>query len=153
MTPGTDVSENTRALVVTGSSAGGIEALTAVVSSLKRDFPAPIVVAQHLDPKLQSRLGEILASRSQLPVKVVQQELPLQDGSIFVIPPGYDVEITDKHVRVERATNEHRAKPSIDRLFRTAAESFGERLIAVILSGMGSDGVVGAREVKKQGGR
>jgi two-component system, chemotaxis family, CheB/CheR fusion protein len=139
-------------LVVTGSSAGGIEALSALVASLPRDFPAPIVVAQHLDPNQPSRLGEILAGRSPLPVVRVTDRGSLQPGTIYVVPAGRDVEITDDGDVIVRGSAERHAQPSVDRLFRTAAESYGERLVGVILSGMGSDGVSGARAVKEHGG-
>jgi two-component system, chemotaxis family, CheB/CheR fusion protein len=138
-------------LVVTGSSAGGIEALSTLVGTLTADFPAPIVIAQHLDPHQQSRLGEILRARSVLPVRVVETGEVLVPGTVYVVPSGHDVEINDGHVSVVH-DGERRARPSVDRLFRTAAAAYGERLVAVILTGMGSDGVAGAREVKKTGG-
>ena len=73
-------------LVVVGSSAGGIGVLSGLVSSLPDDFDAPLVVAQHLDPKRESHLQEILARKSPLPVKTVTEHQPLQAGTIFVVP-------------------------------------------------------------------
>ena len=138
-------------LVVTGSSAGGIEALCLLVGSLPANFAAPIVIAQHLAPKHRSHLATILRSKSVLPVVMVDEHERLVPGTIFVVGPDHDVEITDDHAATFIATRSG-SKPSIDRLFASAAESFGERLIALIFSGMGSDGTAGARVVKEYGG-
>ena len=73
-------------LVVVGSSAGGIGALSGLVSSLPDDFDAPIVVAQHLDPNRESHLQKILARKSPLPVKTVTEHEPLRAGVVFVVP-------------------------------------------------------------------
>jgi len=138
-------------LVVTGSSAGGIEALCLLASSLPADFGAPIVIAQHLAPNHQSHLANILRSKSALPVVTVDARVGLVPGTIYVIGPDHDVEITDDHAQTFIVARSG-PKPSIDRLFATAAESFGDRLIAIIFSGMGSDGTAGARVVKEHGG-
>jgi len=142
---------STAQLVVIGSSAGGIEALSTFVASLPEDFPAPIVIAQHLDPQYPSRLREILAARTTLPVHASFDQEHMQVGHIYVIP-------ADRHVTIADTTltllGDHigRPKPSINLLFSTAAEAYGEGLIAVILTGSGSDGAVGAQEVKRAGG-
>jgi len=138
-------------LVVVGASAGGIEALSALTTALPPDFPAPIVIAQHLSPHRVSSLAEILSRRTQLPVRTVTAQEPLEPGVIFVVPPDRDVMITDHEVQV-RHEDGVGPRPSVDLLFRSAAEVFGEELIAVILSGSGSDGAAGAREVKAAGG-
>jgi two-component system CheB/CheR fusion protein len=138
-------------LVVTGSSAGGIDALLALVAGLSADFPAPIVIAQHLDPTHPSRLPAVLAQRSPLPVRLVGERDELQQGSIYVVPPDRDVVVEDGAVMV-RQVDRSGPKPSIDRLFATAAESYGDRLVGVIFSGMGNDGLAGARAVKEHGG-
>jgi two-component system CheB/CheR fusion protein len=138
-------------LVVIGASAGGIEALVRLVSTLPADFPAPIVIAQHLEPSRVSHLREILARRSTLTVRTVNDSETLAPGVIFVVPSNRDVEITDHAVTVQR-DRPGRPKPSIDRLLETAASVFGEGLIAVILTGTGSDGAEGARRVKEAGG-
>jgi two-component system CheB/CheR fusion protein len=141
-------------LVVVGSSAGGIEALSTLVATLPADFPAPLVLAQHLDPTYPSHLGEILARRSTLPVRTVTDQEPLLPGVVYVVPADRHVEITDHIVRL-RTNNDDRQtgpKPSVDRLLTSAARVYGERLIAVILTGTGSDGAAGARAVKAAGG-
>lgn len=138
-------------LVVIGSSAGGIEALTTLVAGLPVDFAASLVIAQHLAPDQVSHLGEILARHTPLPVVWVRQQEALQPGVIYVVPADHDVEISD-HAVILRPHAEGRSTPSVNRLFRSAAHAHGERLIGVILTGAGSDGASGAREVKAAGG-
>jgi two-component system, chemotaxis family, CheB/CheR fusion protein len=162
-------------LVVIGASAGGLDALSGLLEALPEDFQAPIVVAQHLDPNRVSRLPEILARRSTLPVRAVEQDGALEAGVVYIVPPNRHAELSDGHVHLfgmltgdeldERAGQETTARlsvapavpsrqpvPSIDHLLASAAEGYGDRLIAVILSGSGSDGAAGAREVKQAGG-
>src|SRR5690349_18871028 len=88
-------------LVVIGASAGGVEALSVLVSTLPADFPAPIVIAQHLDPHRPSHLQQILARRSPLPVQTVTDRTLLKAGTIFVVPSNRDVAITDSHITFE----------------------------------------------------
>jgi two-component system CheB/CheR fusion protein len=137
-------------LVVIGSSAGGIEALSTIVHSLPIDFPAPIVVAQHLDPTRPSLLQEILARHSTLPVRLVDKRAALQPGCVYVVPANQDVEIVDGWMSLKPGGTA--AKPSVDRLFSSAAAVFGQNLVAVVLTGTGSDGAVGARAVHEAGG-
>jgi two-component system CheB/CheR fusion protein len=143
--------QRNNAVVVIGASAGGIEALTALVRTLPANFPAPIVIAQHLDPRRESHLDEILASRSTLPVRRVSGQQPLEPGTLFVVPQNMYVEIVDDEVHVT-SDDGRPPLPSIDLLFTTAAASYGESTIAVILSGTGNDGAAGARDVKAAGG-
>jgi two-component system, chemotaxis family, CheB/CheR fusion protein len=138
-------------LVVVGSSAGGIEALSTLVGTLPADFPAPIVIAQHIDPARESHLADILGRRGKLPVRTIIEETKLQPGVIFVVPANRHVEVSDSHVRV-RAVRADGPIPSVDLLLTSAATAYGERLIAIILTGSGSDGAAGAREVNAAGG-
>src|SRR5215510_3626376 len=140
-------------LVVVGSSAGGVGALSTLVSTLHRSFPAPIVIAQHLDPQRPSQLGSILERRSTLPIVVVSEQGPtkLEGGRIYVVPSNRHVRIVDGHVHLEGDHND-RPKPSVDMLLSSAAQSYGEHLIAIVLTGSGSDGAAGAVDVKNAGG-
>ncbi|MBV9577462.1 MAG: PAS domain-containing protein [Chloroflexi bacterium] len=139
-------------LVVVGASAGGIEALSTLVGTLPPTFPAPIILAQHLDPSRFSHLREILANRASLPVRTVQDQEHLENGTIYVVPSDRHVEISDHSVHVLAEPGRGRPAPSIDLLLASAADAFGEQLIAVILTGLGSDGADGARRVKEMGG-
>jgi len=145
------VSDERDSLVVVGSSAGGIEALSVLVGTLKKEFPAPIVLAQHLDPHRPSLLGEILGRKTQLPVVQVENQSTLEKGKVYVIPSNRHVVIRDGQVALE-SDHGDRPRPSIDLLLSSAARTYGDRLIAVILTGAGSDGADGAVEVKNAGG-
>lgn len=143
--------QNVTQLVVIGASAGGIEALLTLIGSLPAEFPAPIVIAQHLDPRRPSQLAALMSGRSHLPVHSIEGEEPLLPGTVYVVPADRDVEITDHHVTL--LTHAGRgSKPSIDYLLTSAAHRFGEGLIAVILTGTGTDGAAGAQAVKAYGG-
>ena len=139
--------------MLVGASAGGVGALSTLVSTVHKNFPAPIVLAQHLDPQRPSHLGSILERRSKLPVVVVDESspTPLEGGKIYVVPSNKHVKISDGHVYLEE-DHAHGPKPSVDRLLSSAAKAYGEHLIAVVLTGSGSDGAAGAVDVKNAGG-
>lgn len=134
-------------LIAIGASAGGIEAIATVLAALPTNFPLPIVVAQHLDPHYPSRLAEVLARSSRLPIHTITDGDPIAPGVIYVTPEARHVEIDDGRLRLLTDAGD-RPMPSINRLLSSAAKAFGEHLIAVILTGTGSDGTAGAREVK-----
>jgi PAS domain S-box-containing protein len=138
-------------LVVVGSSAGGIDALSRLVAGLPSGFAAPIVVAQDIDPTRVSHLHEILGRRTSLRVVTLETVERLEPGVIYVVPANRNVKISDHSVAVA-ADSLTGPMPSIDRLLRSASGAFGENLIAVILSGAGSDAAAGARAVKVGGG-
>lgn len=138
-------------LVVLGASAGGIEVLSTLVAALPADFPAPLVIAQHLDPTRPSHLGEILGRQTALPIHSVTAREPLSPGTVYLAPPNCHLLITLGAIEPAEE-GPGRSKPSIDLALSSAAAAYGEQLIAVILSGTGSDGAAGARLVKKGGG-
>src|SRR5512135_3775173 len=101
-------------LVVVGSSAGGIEALSVLLSTLPADFPAPIVLAQHLDPTRASNLDIIIRQRSTLPVELVTGKTHLEPGKVYVVPSNRQVSIEDGHVEVQADTHTPaRPRPSV----------------------------------------
>jgi two-component system, chemotaxis family, CheB/CheR fusion protein len=140
-----------QALVVVGASAGGIDALERLASALPAEFPAPVVVAQHLHPTHESLLDTILRQRSALQVVLLSDDAALNSGTLYVVPAGKHVEITDAHVSL-RGTLKTGPTPSIDILFSSAARAYADRAIGVILSGTGSDGPGGVLAIKEAGG-
>ncbi len=147
----TDGASKPEHLVVVGSSAGGIEALGTLLGGLKPSFPAPLILAQHLDPNHQSHLQTVLQRKTEMPVVLVTESEKLQAGAVYVVPANRHVVVNDGMVMVE---SEHgdRPRPSVDLLLSTAARAYGDRLVAVILTGSGSDGAAGAVDVKHAGG-
>ena len=117
---------NSEELVVIGSSAGGIGALSILVGLLPADFPTPIVLAQHLDPLRPSNLSTVLGRRSTLPVIVVEDGALLEAGKIYVVPANRHVTVGDGHVRLD-ADHQNRPRPSVDLLLLTAAKAYGDR--------------------------
>ena len=138
-------------LVVIGASAGGVEALSTLVGTLPSDFPAPVILAQHLDPNRPSTLDHILQRRTSLPVTVVTSNSSLEAGHIYVVPSNHYILVKNHHVEVQ-SDHAKRPLPSIDALLSSAAEVYGDRLIAVVLTGSGSDGAAGSVDVKNAGG-
>src|SRR5260370_29043726 len=138
-------------LVILGASAGGIEVLSTLVATLPADFPAPLVIAQHLDPSRPSHLGEILGRHTVMPIHFVTAGEPLVPGTIYLAPPNCHLLITQGAIEPTEE-GPGRSNPSIDLALSSAAAVYREKLIAVILSGTGSDGAAGTRLVKKGGG-
>ncbi|HMF27514.1 MAG TPA: chemotaxis protein CheB, partial [Candidatus Cybelea sp.] len=139
-------------LVVIGASAGGIEALVRLVTALPAEFPAPVVIAQHADPHSPSHLGEILQRQTALQVVTVDEgEEEMRPHTIYLAPAGRNVAVRGTKVMGSGRLRSHPI-PSIDALFISAAESYGDAVIAIILTGMGTDGVAGVRAVKERGG-
>ena len=140
-------------LVVVASSAGGVQALTTLVSELPADFGLAVVIVQHVDPRHRSLLAEILARRSRLPVEPVEDGTKMVPGTIYVAPPGFHVLVEADHtLSLSHAELVNFVRPSADLLFESAAASFTDRVIAVVLTGTGEDGAVGVRAVHEMGG-
>ena len=138
-------------LVVVGSSAGGIEALSTLMGGLDTSFPAAVIVAQHLDPARRSLLQEILQRKANIPVVLLDGKTALAPGQVYVVPSGSNVVVSPGFVdlRADGGTQSH---PSVDLLLTSAAKAYAENLFAVVLTGNGSDGANGAVAVKQAGG-
>ena len=137
--------------MVVGTSAGGLDALSTVLGGLDTKLPAAVVIAQHLDPDRRSHLQGLLQRKTGMSVVALERRTKLETGTVYVPPPDSDVVVSDGHVELMDGGGA-RSQPSVDRLLTTAAHSYGERLIAVILTGNGSDGSSGAVAVKQAGG-
>lgn len=140
-------------VVALAASAGGLQALSAVLTALPADFPLPILIVQHLDPRHRSLVGEILARRTPLSVRLAADGDRLLPGEVLIAPPDRHLLVNpDGTVALSRAELVHFVRPSADLLFESAAGSYGPQVIAVVLSGTGSDGAAGVRAVKESGG-
>ncbi len=140
-------------LVAMASSAGGLSALSQVLSSLPTDFPAAIVVVQHVDPRHRSLMADILAKRTGLRVKEAEEGERVCAGSVYVAPPDRHLLINaDGSLSLTQTELVHFVRPSADLLFESAAAGYTNRAIAVVLTGTGSDGSMGVQAIKKMGG-
>jgi len=140
-------------VVAVASSAGGLAALTSLLSGLPASFPVPVLLVQHLDPRHKSLLADMLGRCTELPVKMAEGGDRLTGGSVFVAPPNYHL-LVDSGGTLSLTQSEliHFLRPSADILFESVARNFPGRAIAVVLSGTGSDGARGVKAIKSTGG-
>jgi two-component system chemotaxis response regulator CheB len=140
-------------VVAIAASAGGLQALGALLSDISADLPAAIVVVQHLDPRHRSMMAEILAKRTPLVVAEARDGEVLRPGHVRIAPPDRHLLINpDGTLSLSQSELVHFLRPSADLMFESAAAVFGKRVIAVVLTGTGSDGAMGVTAVKKMGG-
>jgi two-component system chemotaxis response regulator CheB len=140
--------------IVIGASAGGIDALFTLLQGLRSPMDAAVIVVLHLPEQHESRLVQVLGNRTLVPVQEAQPHAPVAPGAVYVAPPGY-------HLLVER---DHSfslscdppvlfSRPSIDVLFESCAEAYGDRLLGMLLTGANEDGARGLEAVQARGGR
>jgi two-component system chemotaxis response regulator CheB len=139
-------------IVAIGASAGGVESLRRLVRDLPPDLPAAVAVVLHLAPTSRSLLAQILARSGPLPAHQATDKCALEDGHIYVAAPDHHLIVEDHQLRVSRGATENGVRPAVDPLFRSAAATFGERVIGVVLSGSLDDGTAGLFEIKRRGG-
>jgi two-component system, chemotaxis family, protein-glutamate methylesterase/glutaminase len=140
-------------LVVIGCSRGGLSALTEVLSKLSADFPAAVLVVQHLQPEFDSHLAEILDERTPLHVVQAHHNVKIRRGTVYIAPPDQHVTVNRfGRIRLDSTSKIHFSRPAIDRLFISAATHFQKQVVAVLLSGFGQDGTRGAAAIKTGGG-
>jgi two-component system, chemotaxis family, protein-glutamate methylesterase/glutaminase len=139
-------------VVVIGASAGGIDALRVLVSGIPEALPAAICIVIHTSPESRSVLAEILKRFTALPVSQPCDGQRLEAGHIYVAPPDRHLVIEPGRLRVTKGPREHRFRPAIDPMFRSAAQVFGPNAIGVVLTGNLDDGVAGLWTIKKLGG-
>jgi two-component system chemotaxis response regulator CheB len=145
--------EGCNQIVFVAASAGGVKALIQIVSDLPLNFPLPMVIVLHLDPKHVSVLPQVLARNTKLRTEHVVDGDKLRLGTIFIAPPDWHVLIQkDGTLSLSHSAPVHHTRPAADRLFQSAAESYGSNSIAVVLTGMGRDGAAGIQAIKKNGG-
>lgn len=147
-----DRSSGHRTLVVIGASAGGVQTLRRVVADLPADLDAAVCVVLHIAPGAPSALAAILERAGSLPCRAAGDHEALQPGEILVAPPDRHVVIEDGHVALSIGPRENGHRPSVDALFRTAAENLDGLVIGVVLSGMRDDGTAGLALIKAHGG-
>ena len=141
-------SERAFPVVGIGASAGGLEACRALLERLPAELGMAVVVVLHLDPNRESELASILATNTKMPVVQVEDGMPLRPNAVFVIPPNAGMDVVWERLRLmPRAEVQGQFMP-IDLLFRSMAKQWGDRSVGVILSGGGTDGVLGIEAIK-----
>jgi two-component system chemotaxis response regulator CheB len=139
--------------VVIGASAGGMEGLSVILPALPVGLPAALLIVLHLPREHRSLLSEIFAPKCALPVREAEDKEPVRAGCIYFAPPDYHL-LIDEGPRLALSVDEpvHFSRPSIDVLFESAAQLYGERLLGVLLTGASPDGADGLAAVHEAGG-
>ncbi len=141
-----------RNIVVIGASAGGFDAIQKIVAGLPPTLDASIFIVWHMSPDIRGILPEVLNRLQTLPAEHAVDMEPLKTGRIYVAPPDHHLLLEKDRVRVTKGPKENRFRPAVDPLFRSAALTFGSRVIGVILSGALDDGTAGLWTIKQHGG-
>ncbi|MDQ3771889.1 MAG: chemotaxis protein CheB [Actinomycetota bacterium] len=139
-------------LVVVGTSWGGLQALGTLLEGLPARFGLPIVVAQHRAPDSSTILVRLLQARSSLIIREASDKDELQPGCVYIAPPDYHLLVERGTVALSTEEAVRYSRPSIDVMFESAADAYGERLVGVILTGANDDGALGLKRIRDGGG-
>ncbi len=144
-------------LVAIGTSTGGPNALAAVLPGIPADFPVPIVIVQHMPPVFTRSMADRLNAQSAIGVSEAVAGEPLQAGRAYVAPGDYHMAVihdaAGARLRLHQGPPENSCRPAVDVLFRSAAETYQGRTLAVVLTGMGKDGLNGCQAIHDRGGQ
>ena len=140
-------------LICIGTSSGGFRALRTILSSLDPSFETPIVIVQHIGPRSDSTWIETLNEISPLKVQEAEDKEPILPGHVYIAPPNYHLLVEqDKTLSLLVDEKVNFARPSIDVLFESVADTCGTKAIGIVLTGANSDGAKGLREIWERGG-
>jgi two-component system, chemotaxis family, protein-glutamate methylesterase/glutaminase len=138
-------------IIVVGTSAGGLRALERLLGDLPREFPIPIVAVQHR-AKESEAYADIMRKLTSLPVFEAEDNAPLSAPGVYFAPPDYHVLVEPGRIALSTDDPVTFSRPSIDVLFESAADTYGARVVAVLLTGANHDGARGLARVKEVGG-
>src|SRR5271157_1863806 len=143
-------------IVAIGTSTGGPNALGEVLPRIPNDFPVPLVVVQHMPPIFTRLLAERLAGRSAIPVEEGRAGAILAPGHAWIAPGNFHMKVVragmDWSLNLNQGPQENSCRPAVDVLFRSVALAYGANVLGVVMTGMGSDGVLGAQDIRDAGG-
>ena len=140
-------------VVAIGSSAGGLEALSQLLTGLEMTSKMAIVILQHLSPSYRSMMAEILSRETAIPVEEAKSGDQIAAGKILIIPPNNNASILNGRIALTQASNQTSPKPSVNSFFVALADEYSDRAIGVVLSGTGNDGAAGLRAISDSGGQ
>jgi len=139
-----------------GVSTGGPQTLLKILPKLPPNFPAPILIVQHMPPLFTKQLAERLNSLSRLRVKEAEEDEFVKDGVVYIAPGDYHMKIKKENslikIKLYQGPPRNFCRPSVDELFESLAEVYNGKTLALILTGMGNDGKEGAKKIKEKGG-
>ena len=144
-------------LIVIGTSTGGPQALQAILPELPENFPVPILIVQHMPAAFTATLARSLDQHCRLRVAEAWQGADARAGQIWIAPGDHHLTVertaTGCRLHLDQGPKENSCRPAVDPLFRSAADAYGARVLGVVLTGMGADGLAGARALRSQGAR
>jgi len=140
-------------IIAIAASAGGVTALTKLLGRLPADFGATVLIVQHVDPRHRSLMPQVIGRQSRLPVTHAEEGTDLEPCHVYLAPP-------DRHMLIKRKGTltltdtelVNFVRPSADLMFESVAAAYGDRAIAIVLTGTGHDGAMGVTAIKKRGG-
>ncbi|MEQ9441076.1 MAG: CheR family methyltransferase [Cyclobacteriaceae bacterium] len=139
-------------IVGIGASAGGLAALKTFFAHVPENSGLSFVIVVHLSPEHESHMADLLQPHINMPVQQVLDTVPLEANHVYIIPPGCNLNSIDTHLRLSELEKDRIARAPIDHFFRTLASTHDGNSVGVILTGTGSDGTLGIKEVKGMGG-
>jgi two-component system, chemotaxis family, protein-glutamate methylesterase/glutaminase len=140
-------------LIIIGGSAGSLHVIFRLISPLTRNYKVPLLIVLHRHPQEGSRLIEVLVAKTKIPVIEVEDKESIKPGAIYVCPPDYHVLIEQNLLfSLDYSEKVNYSRPSIDVAFTAAADSLGDRITAILLSGGNADGSEGIQHVMNSGG-
>ena len=155
-TPARPRSNHPIEIVAIGTSTGGPNALAEVLPGIPQNFPVPIVVVQHMPPVFTHLLAERLARQCRIPVAEGRADINLAAGHAWIAPGNFHMTVARAGLRWRLELNQdpprHSCRPAVDVLFRSVAAAYRAHVLAVVMTGMGSDGVAGAQQIREAGG-
>jgi len=135
-----------------GASAGGLESFERLMGVLPPDSGVAYVLVQHFDPSHESLMASLLSRHTEMPVQQVEDAVPIRPNRVYIIPPNKYLKIRDGGLFLEEPVERRGIRMPIDYFFTSLAEARQERSICIVLSGNGSDGTLGLKEIKGRGG-
>lgn len=139
--------------VVIGTSAGGLAALSVLVAGLEATFRLPLLVVQHIPSGVPTQLAEIFQRKTGLHVKEADEKEAVRGGTLYFAAPGYHLLVEqDTSLSLSQDDSVHFSRPSIDVLFESAADAWGERVAGILLTGANEDGAAGLEAIHRAGG-
>jgi two-component system, chemotaxis family, protein-glutamate methylesterase/glutaminase len=143
-------------ILTIGVSTGGPNALAELFPMLPGDLPVPVVLVQHMPPFFTKLLAERLTAKSELNIEEGKTGTKLEAGKAWIAPGDFHMVLEKKgtgvYIKTNQGPQENSCRPAVDPLFRSVVEIYGSKTLAVILTGMGQDGMIGCEHVKEAGG-
>jgi two-component system, chemotaxis family, CheB/CheR fusion protein len=139
-------------IVGIGASAGGLSAFKSFLSNTPTDSGMAFILVQHLSPDHKSMLTDLLSKSTDMPVLEAEDGMAVEANRVFVIPPDSTLTVKDRRIQVERPAPPREHRRPIDTFFSSLAEDQGENAVCIVLSGTGSDGTLGLKQIKENGG-